>query len=1831
MVNASQPSAADHGESIVLTHQGDQLDISVNGKQIAAESLDNVDTIQIVGDGQQDTLTFNFNTLDNRADSAAAISIENIQWHSPLNLTVYAAAGDIVAIGGANNLDGGNLTVSGGSIRFDGTLTIRGGSVVLDAGPQGTLLDYGSIDVSNPAIGSHGGAVELLGSQVELLGQARVDASGDGGGGTVLVGGDSHGTNPDIQDASLTYLGPNVQVTADATGNGNGGRVVVWSNDATVVRGSISALGGPGALGGGNGGFVETSSGNALDVSSAQVSASAGQGTAGTWLLDPWNVSISPAARRRAVLSAGVFTPISSGATVNTSDIANELNAGTNVIITTGSSGGQAGDITVNAPIAWNSSATLTLEAAGSVYVIAAISNTGSGGLLLDAGGNVAIAAPISLTGNVAIDAGGTITESGGGAIAAAALTTNSAGGATLAGNNAVAAYQATNTTSGDIYLIDNDPFLTIAGVTESGGGNIRVGDSGAISLTGLVSAGPGSVFLACAGPLTETNAGAINGFTLTTYAVGGTELTGPNTVQDLAVTANYFADFEFDNTAANLGVIGITESGGNVGIINDGSIDIGQGNVSLSGSGPVFESSGGGIAAAGLELLGSGDFSLTGSDNHVTNLAGNTTGDVVYHDAGSFAVGTVNTIGLTAANRSIELTADGSIGVNAILEGGDVSLTAAGQLTESGGEIVASMLTTDAVGGTELAGPNSVQSLDGTNSGGGDFDFGNSAATLVVTTVTQVDGGNIRISNAGSINLTGPVAAGTGNVTLSGSGSVTQDSFGNIVAAGLELLGSADFTLTNSDNLVTNLAGNTTGDVIYHNAGDLTIATVNSAGLSAGNGSIELTADGSIGVNAILEGGSISLTAARQLTENGGAIDGSTLTTSAIGGTELAGPNAVQSLDGTNSGGGDFDFENSAATLVVTAVMQVDGGNIRISNAGSINLAGPVEAASGNVTLSGSGSVFESSLGKIAAAGLELLGSADFTLTSSNNLVTNLAGNTAGNVIYHNAGDLSIARVNSAGLSAGNGSIELTADGSISVLAKVSGGSLDITPQGAILFDVASGTAVLTSGDQTYHGPVQLLADTTLSSTAAGEVHFATTVDGAFALNVESAGSIVFSAVVGGAVPLTGLSADAAHPSGSIHFDMMASAGPGVSAGSITLGGTTFFNIAGGPTSIPSVKTSGDQSYNGPVQLLNNTTLLSTAAGEIRFAATVDGARALNVESAGSLVFDGVVGGTTPLTSLSADAAQPSGSVHFNMTAGPGSSAGVTVGSITLGGTTFINVANSTTNNPSVKTSGGQTYNGPVQLLMDTVLVTASSGDVAMNSTVDSGATPTALAINAAGKVFFGDNVGAAGPLLSVTSLVNQGVTIAAGKSINTVTGAVSSAPPVLFVLQTTTEQEKIFPSQLTQTVYGYIGFLGAPSGYTELGQNYNIEVLWNDGSVTMSDTQSLAIARPSPGRGSFVGYDTVATMTSVPGSPGVWTYNNTSAVLPSFLPAAPANGITFAVSHTYDISFVSSLGRAQLTAVVKLVNNSSIQLSDPALDGNIATGAPPSPASLNAVQTSTTVPVTTGIVGVPTPAPFAPPVVVEPRAVAAAPVVASTPPVQSVNATNEFNPREEKIATERRMIEIVKLDPDGNPEKEVILTDVPEKLNELLAKLRQGAYRNGRYAVYLTEYSSNGNTVIGRRLLMEVYKAGHTLGDPVHESGPSSNPLPNGDPRRETPAAPKARVPHGAREPATGDIHLILPAPQSSLGRTIEGRGAAEGRAAGIEARSASERGNDHSLARRASISAAAAIAVIGSRATKPADEDWASRVDRALGENQPKKLRRMAWLARAGRRHE
>ena len=168
------------------------------------------------------------------ANTATVNAAGKIVFKATRDTTV--AAGSSTTASGAQ---GGTVAVeSGGTTRVDGVVSATGAS-------------------------GKGGTIHLLGKQVGVAGGASVDASGAAGGGTILVGGDYKGGNPDVRNARATFVGADTQLRADATGAGDGGRIIVWSDEVTRAYGSISARGGP--LGG-DGGFVETSSAGYLEV-----------------------------------------------------------------------------------------------------------------------------------------------------------------------------------------------------------------------------------------------------------------------------------------------------------------------------------------------------------------------------------------------------------------------------------------------------------------------------------------------------------------------------------------------------------------------------------------------------------------------------------------------------------------------------------------------------------------------------------------------------------------------------------------------------------------------------------------------------------------------------------------------------------------------------------------------------------------------------------------------------------------------------------------------------------------------------------------------------------------------------------------------------------------------------------------------------------------------------------------------------------------------------------------------------------------------------------------------------------------------------------------------------------------------------------------------------------------------------------------------------------------------------------------------------------------------------------------------------------------------------
>ncbi|MGK5065453.1 YDG domain-containing protein [Janthinobacterium sp. LB3P112] len=193
--------------------------------------------------------------------------------------------GQIIAQGGSIGMAGALLSQRG-VLNANSAVVGEHGRIVLKASGK-ALLEAGSVTSATGAVGK-GGDIQVLGEQVGLLGNAKVDASGGTGGGTVLLGGDYQGKNAAVQNARQVLVGKDASVHADAVSSGNGGKVIAWGNASAQVHGSISARGG---AQGGDGGFVETS-GHYLAVDGIRVNTSAAHGKRGNWLLDPYDITV---------------------------------------------------------------------------------------------------------------------------------------------------------------------------------------------------------------------------------------------------------------------------------------------------------------------------------------------------------------------------------------------------------------------------------------------------------------------------------------------------------------------------------------------------------------------------------------------------------------------------------------------------------------------------------------------------------------------------------------------------------------------------------------------------------------------------------------------------------------------------------------------------------------------------------------------------------------------------------------------------------------------------------------------------------------------------------------------------------------------------------------------------------------------------------------------------------------------------------------------------------------------------------------------------------------------------------------------------------------------------------------------------------------------------------------------------------------------------------------------------------------------------------------------------------------------------------------------------
>jgi len=319
-------------------------------------------------------------TVDLYGDGLVSLAVDD-----NLSRALVKNSGSILADGGTVELTTSAAKgVVDNVINMDGIISAksvseRDSKIVLHGSSQGQVLASGTLDVSgDSSAGAKGGLIEILGKDITIESQAQVLASGSAGGGEIFIGGDFQGQGNRLK-ADTTVVKQGAQLAANATGNGDGGQVVLWSEKSTLADGTISAVGG--SLGG-NGGSVETSSAGQLSFSN-RVDVSASNGSAGSWLIDPEDITIgrSEADSIEATLNDGGSVSI---ATSSEGDGKGDITVAASITKTEGGDAALAltahNDVNINAPITSQSGALdVKLTAGNSVKVNASVVTNGGG------------------------------------------------------------------------------------------------------------------------------------------------------------------------------------------------------------------------------------------------------------------------------------------------------------------------------------------------------------------------------------------------------------------------------------------------------------------------------------------------------------------------------------------------------------------------------------------------------------------------------------------------------------------------------------------------------------------------------------------------------------------------------------------------------------------------------------------------------------------------------------------------------------------------------------------------------------------------------------------------------------------------------------------------------------------------------------------------------------------------------------------------------------------------------------------------------------------------------------------------------------------------------------------------------------------------------------------------------------------------------------------------------------------------------------------------------------------------------------------------------------
>src|SRR5437667_6936157 len=154
-------------------------------------------------------------SLDMVGDGLISVSVDQAAVNaSAINSgTITADGGNVLLTARSANALLDTVVNNSGVIRAN-SLVEPNGQIILDGGSAGVVSNTGTLTASGTDAGTTGGTVKVLGQYVGLFNGSTIDASGDAGGGTVLVGGNFHGAGVE-RDASRVYVGPEEFMTEE--------------------------------------------------------------------------------------------------------------------------------------------------------------------------------------------------------------------------------------------------------------------------------------------------------------------------------------------------------------------------------------------------------------------------------------------------------------------------------------------------------------------------------------------------------------------------------------------------------------------------------------------------------------------------------------------------------------------------------------------------------------------------------------------------------------------------------------------------------------------------------------------------------------------------------------------------------------------------------------------------------------------------------------------------------------------------------------------------------------------------------------------------------------------------------------------------------------------------------------------------------------------------------------------------------------------------------------------------------------------------------------------------------------------------------------------------------------------------------------------------------------------------------------------------------------------------------------------------------------------------------------------------------------------------------